>query len=194
MSSNPGTSRPGQRQLHRATLTDRQLQVMVACCAAAMLAACLAVEPDARGLGTHSHLGLPGCAYLARTGVPCPSCGGTTSLAWFARGRLSQAWRIHPAGFVLGWVLVASIPFSLLSAALGWCWLARLCRLPLTAWTALVCAALALLLVGWPQRVCSYLEGQPAARGPAAQALTQQGTSMGSAALRAPAARGSVDP
>ncbi len=151
--------RPGPRV---ATLTDRQLQLMVACCAAVLLAACLVLGPDARGLGTHSRLGLPGCAYLLRTGVPCPACGATTSLCWFVRGGPGLSWQVHPAGLALGCVLLVSMPLSLLSALLGWRWLAHLRRLPLTAWTALVCAALALLLVGWPQRVRRYADAQHA--------------------------------
>jgi hypothetical protein len=32
------------------------------------------------------------------TGRLCPTCGMTTSFAWFARGRLVRSWQANPAG------------------------------------------------------------------------------------------------
>lgn len=135
---------------------ERALQLAVAGVALAVLALCFAVEPDPRGVGTHSRIGLPQCSYLARHGMPCPSCGATTSVCWVARGCLARAWSVHSGAAIVGCALGLSIPFSLISALMGWQWLARLRRVSLPAWTALVCVFLALLLVGWPGRVERY--------------------------------------
>jgi hypothetical protein len=57
-----------------------------------------ALEPDPRGYGTHTQLGLGPCAFATLTGHPCPTCGMTTSWAHFTRGDFGQAWRASPAG------------------------------------------------------------------------------------------------
>ncbi len=59
------------------------------------------LNPDPSGLGTHRGLGLPPCLFLTLTGLPCPSCGLTTSLAWTMRGNLGAAFRAHPFGPIL---------------------------------------------------------------------------------------------
>jgi hypothetical protein len=58
----------------------------------------LALQPNPRGLGTHTQLGLPPCGLYRSTGIPCPSCGMTTAFAWMARGRVLRAVSAHPFG------------------------------------------------------------------------------------------------
>lgn len=65
---------------------------------AAVLATARWLEPDPRGFGTHQQLGLPPCGLLLQTGMPCPTCGMTTSFAWMVRGRIDRAWQANPAG------------------------------------------------------------------------------------------------
>jgi hypothetical protein len=72
-----------------------------------------ALEPDPRGYGTHQRLGLPPCTFRALFGIPCPSCGMTTSFAHFAHGHLWQAFRANPGGGLLAIVCLVQIP---------WCW------------------------------------------------------------------------
>src|SRR4051794_23426087 len=76
-----------------------------------VVAACL--EPDPRGYGTHEALGLPPCTFKELLGIPCPSCGMTTSVASFVRGRFFDAARANCGGFVLAILGLAQIP---------WCW------------------------------------------------------------------------
>ena len=108
------------------------------------------LEPDPRGFGTHTQLGMRPCSFLATTGKPCPACGMTTSFAWFARGRIDRSWQANPAGCVfavlcvpiMAWLVASSVanrpcgfkslsrPFAfLLVAAVVLClstWLVRL--------------------------------------------------------------------
>ncbi len=71
----------------------------VGCLAALVLAAMM--TPNPTGLGTHEWLGMRECQFLENTGMPCPSCGMTTSWAWFARGNVVASFYIQPMGFVL---------------------------------------------------------------------------------------------
>ncbi len=65
------------------------------------------VQPDARGFGTHEQLGLPSCKLMDWTGVPCPGCGVTTSVAFAARGHVFDALRTQPFGLVVALTIVA---------------------------------------------------------------------------------------
>lgn len=85
--------------------------------AASIALACLAVfivaaklTPDPHGMGTHQQLGLAPCGMVELFGIPCPTCGYTTSFSLFVRGRwLASAWN-QPGGFVT----------ALLSGVLMW--------------------------------------------------------------------------
>src|SRR5437764_11238655 len=80
-----------------------------------------------RAMGTHTQLGLPECNFLRLTGVPCPSCGMTTSFALLIRGDVPAAARANPVGALLAATLLGAIPWSLLSAARGrWLWVRSL--------------------------------------------------------------------
>ena len=77
--------------------------------AALLAAACLGVlvvatllPPNPAGSGTHRLLGLPACGFLARFGLPCPSCGMTTSFSWMVRGNLAAAVYVQPMGGGVG--------------------------------------------------------------------------------------------
>ncbi len=69
------------------------------CLAVLVIAAWLLPSPN--GFGTHQAMGLTECAFLARTGLPCPACGMTTSFAWFVRGNLVASLYVQPMGTVL---------------------------------------------------------------------------------------------
>jgi len=51
--------------------------------------------------GTHRQLGLPPCAMKALTGVPCPSCGMTTSISLIMHGDLTAASEANWAGILV---------------------------------------------------------------------------------------------
>lgn len=76
--------------------------------AAGVLAAVVAIftvaarlHPQGLTHGTHRQLGLPPCGFVVMAGLPCPTCGMTTSFAHTIRGDLWQAVYSQAAGFVL---------------------------------------------------------------------------------------------
>jgi hypothetical protein len=77
--------------------------------------------PDgtARTMETHRQMGLPPCTFYTYTGLPCPSCGMTTSFALLVRGDVVNSVRANAVGTLLAAFCLALIPWSLASAYLG---------------------------------------------------------------------------
>jgi hypothetical protein len=59
------------------------------------------------------------CGFKQRYGLPCPTCGMTTSSVAFVQGHISQAFYIQPAGAFLCCVLVISAFLAFLTAVFG---------------------------------------------------------------------------
>ena len=96
------------------------------------------------GMGTHRQLGLPECNFLRLTGLPCPSCGMTTSFALLMHGDLAASLRANAVGTLLALCLLGLIPWSVISALRGrWLWVRRL--EPWLLRSVIVFAGLALL-------------------------------------------------
>ena len=87
--------------------------LVVALTSLAVLIIARRLRPSPTGVGTHQQLGLPACPLLHLTGVPCPTCGFTTSFAYGVRGQFSQAILAQPAGFVIFCLTALSIPASI---------------------------------------------------------------------------------
>jgi Protein of unknown function (DUF2752) len=117
---------------------------------ATVLVVARGLEPDPRGFGTHTQLGLWPCAFQATTGRPCPTCGMTTSFAWSVRANPAQAWRANPAGCLLAPTALALIPWLLLASARARPWPFRTLERPLVG---LSVAAVALTLISWLVRM-----------------------------------------
>ena len=103
---------PDVRVVHVATgaspqRASRVVSALVFAACAAVLGVAWVLAPDPRGLGTHEQLGLPPCGFMLQTGLPCVTCGMTTSFSHAAHGDLLGAVRAQPAGAVLA-VLVAA--------------------------------------------------------------------------------------
>ena len=110
------------------------------------------LEPDPRGLGTHTQLGLPPCGFLWLTGLPCPGCGLTTSFALMAAGEWLRAFRTQPLGVLLYALCVFAWPVCAAGWIRGWSVHATLSRLPVYT----VALGLSLLaLFNWCVRLVS---------------------------------------
>jgi Protein of unknown function (DUF2752) len=120
--------------------------LVAAACLAGLLVVARRLEPDPRGFGTHTQLGLPRCAFLNVTGRLCPTCGMTTSFAWLMRGRIDRSWQANPAGCLYALLTVPLLSWLVSSAVanepVGFKGLSA----PLTG---LVFAAVALGLASW---------------------------------------------
>ncbi|MBN2019454.1 MAG: DUF2752 domain-containing protein [Sedimentisphaerales bacterium] len=60
-----------------------------------------------------------GCGFKQRYGLPCPTCGMTTSVMAFAQGRFRDSFYIQPAAFVFCSLIVIIAFFAFLTAAFG---------------------------------------------------------------------------
>lgn len=81
------------------------------------------LRPAAKGYGTHTQLGLAPCTLTQVAGIRCPSCGMTTSWAYFVRGRWLQAAKTNSGGALLAALAAASGPWLLISGVVGrWFW------------------------------------------------------------------------
>jgi hypothetical protein len=67
------------------------------------------LTPAAGGTGTHEQLGMPPCAFLDRTNLPCPACGFTTSVSHFAHGNVAASLYLQPMGFVIALSFCATV-------------------------------------------------------------------------------------
>jgi hypothetical protein len=99
-----------------------------------------------RRMATHQKMGLPPCTFYASTGLPCPSCGMTTSFSLLMHGDVPNSLRANAVGTLLALFCLALIPWCLVSAA---------CRRTLflpsleRALTLVVLVFLTLMLLRW---------------------------------------------
>ncbi len=85
----------------RVSLFHRVIAVAVAIACLSVLVTAVVVQPSRTGMETHRQLGLAECQFLRTSGIPCPSCGMTTSFAWFVRGNILRSLYVQPMGTLL---------------------------------------------------------------------------------------------
>jgi hypothetical protein len=114
------------------------------------------LTPSATGVGSHRGLGLASCQMLDRTGVPCPSCGMTTSFTWFARGHVAASAYVQPMGMLLAAMAACGVWVGGYVA-----WTGRpVHRLVYTLPTrGLLIALLALGIAGWGWKILLRFQG-----------------------------------
>ena len=117
-----------------------------ACLLVLVLAARL--TPNPTGLGTHRGLGLPECGFLEATGLPCPSCGMTTSFAWFVRGNLLASVYVQPMGAMLAALCGLGVWAGAFAAFTGTPLHRLLATIPSRTW-AVPLLSLAITAWGW---------------------------------------------
>jgi hypothetical protein len=69
-----------------------------------------------RRMATHMQIGLPPCTFQVTTGIPCPSCGMTTSFALLMHGDVPNSLRANAVGTLLAAFGLLLIPWCLASA------------------------------------------------------------------------------
>jgi hypothetical protein len=128
----------------------------IALCCIAPLITALFITPSPTGVGTHQELGLRPCQFERQFGVPCPTCGMTTSFAYFVRGRLLPSLYVQPMGTMLafscGMVSLTAVYELMTGRALH-----RLLRMTPAGyylWTAF-----ALLIVAWAWKIGIHVTG-----------------------------------
>jgi hypothetical protein len=74
---------------------------------------------EALRLGTHQQLGLPECSFKSIAGVPCPSCGMTTSFTLMMHADVWNSLKANFAGTALVTFGLLFVPWALISAFRG---------------------------------------------------------------------------
>jgi hypothetical protein len=107
---------------------------------------------------THTQLRLPPCTFKWVTGLPCPSCGMTSSFSLLVHGDLWNSLLANAVGTLLALFLMAVIPWNLACAVRGrWVGVRSL----ESALLRVVLVFFTLLLVRWGLVVLFiHLEGQ----------------------------------
>ncbi len=148
-----GTGTAGLPAGERLSATVR----ILAACGAAILGALLAVaaclKADPSGLGTHQQLGLPPCTWLMLWGIPCPTCGMTTSWSRLLQGDIGGSLQANPAGSLVALMAIV------LATGLGWsAWRGSWVLLVTAgkAWTAAVLGMATVMLVFWTGRLLGW--------------------------------------
>jgi hypothetical protein len=140
-----------------------EMSVIARIAAFALAGACLAVlivasrlSPDVSGMGTHHQLGLQPCGFLQRTGLPCPTCGMTTSFAQLIHGRPLASFYVQPAGFVVAILSGVVFWIGLYESITGRPVHRLLALLPMSYH---LFPLIAVLLAGWAWKIFIHLRG-----------------------------------
>jgi hypothetical protein len=73
-------------------------------------------DGSARKMETHRQLRLPACTFKEVTGLPCPSCGMTTSFALLIHGDPVNSLQANWVGTLLAAFGLVLVPWSVVSA------------------------------------------------------------------------------
>jgi hypothetical protein len=103
-------------------------------------------DGTARRMETHRQLGLPECTFKEKTGMPCPSCGMTSSFSLFVRGDLWDSMKANWVGTILATFCLLLIPWCFASMYLGRPVLVRSVELAISI---TIVVLLTLLLLRW---------------------------------------------
>lgn len=114
MALSSSASTPTKRSLEHWTVLGATVLA-----ALAIVALGLWTTPDPRGFGTHEQLGMPPCQFLVWTGIPCPGCGVTTSVALAAQGEFVASFRNQPFGLFAAIVTPIAAIYALVLHARG---------------------------------------------------------------------------
>ncbi|MBB6428693.1 hypothetical protein HNQ40_000499 [Algisphaera agarilytica] len=133
-------------RVREASWSARLIALVIFAPALAVLLTASSLTANDEGIGTHTQLGLAPCGFKSSTGLPCATCGMTTSFTHAADGHLLTAFVTQPAGAVLA-VLTAMV--VLVS---GWSLASGMSLVPIgiALWRPrVIITMIALILGGW---------------------------------------------
>jgi hypothetical protein len=115
---------PGKRRRRRRLdLWVRAALIVIALSLIGIFAIAIALDPYKDGkvwlAETHRQMGLPPCTFKDITGLPCPSCGMTSSFALAIRGDLVNSLQANWVGTLLALGCLAFIPWGIVCAFKG---------------------------------------------------------------------------
>ena len=136
------------------TAAQQRLEVRVWCTfvfviCAAMFGLALYLTPHE---GLHQKFGMPECGMLQMTGVPCPTCGCTTAVTYFAHGNPVASFVTQPFGFMvalLGFVLLPLTGYGLVTGK----WKGPSMFVLQWHWQTWVYGGVGILLAGWAYKI-----------------------------------------
>lgn len=134
----------------------RLLALAVAGAALAVLIVGVTLAPSAGGMATHRQMGFPPCQFLVTSNLPCPTCGMTTSFAWFVRGNWLASLYVQPMGFVLALITGTCFWAGIYIAVTGRPIQRLLQQVPMVM---LVCALVGLGIAAWGWKIFIHLRG-----------------------------------
>jgi hypothetical protein len=105
----------GIKAVRRASGRERTIAAVVACCIIGSFAGLWLLQR----VGFDFGLIFPPCGLRMRTGLTCPTCGMTTAVLAFARGRVLTAFYLQPAAGLLCSILIVVAFFAFLIAVCG---------------------------------------------------------------------------
>ena len=138
------------QSLNAYTSRDRAQYIALSCVSGVVLTIARVVSPSPNGFGTHQQLGLPPCFFHKLTGIPCPTCGMTTSFAHTVRLHFYEAFITQPFGMLACVLMALLIPLSfvLMQRRVSWMKL-----MTARGSDAVMYALLALFLAGWVYKI-----------------------------------------
>ena len=128
---------------------QRLYYAAIGCGLLALLLVARLLTPNKGGMGTHQKLGLPPCTAIMWFGIPCPSCGMTTSWSHFTRGEFVRSWQCNAGGLCLALASIGTGFWTITMAIRGRYW--RL--ITLEASTILAIIIFAITIVDWVLRI-----------------------------------------
>ncbi len=127
-------------------LVDRVIALAVLGTAIPLVWLLASVAPDARGHGTHEGLGMEPCGWPMQYGIPCPTCGVTTSACLMVHGSPIQSIVTQPFGAYLTLIGLWSALIAAFCLAKKRSYLAWIGFLP---YGMVVVVGVVLLLLSW---------------------------------------------
>lgn len=137
---------PPTHRVRKASWSARLIALLVFAPTLAVLITAASLTANEAGVGTHTQLGLAPCGFKSATGMPCATCGMTTSFTHAADGHLFTAFVTQPAGATLAVLTAMAVLVSGWSLATGM----SLVPIGIALWRPrMIITVIALILGGW---------------------------------------------